>query len=204
MSGGARPKHAARVGLRGENGNQSFSMLLVWWRKPYTFLDAVPPTSSSLERLPVSVALDPPWRGGLLQDSSLAPRSAVATRFGRRRSCLCIGHPTRTTRDRGARDEALPGSPWSGSGSPHCHWLFTQSLRSPMESPVQGQEELEGTRSNLGLRPPHGTSGRVIRFGSICVFTVLAVTHALRCGDPLPRRGWLPHFQRDPLGRGNV
>lgn len=91
----------------------------------------------------------------------------------------------------------------SGLAPPHCHWFLTHSSWSPVESPFQGQEELKGKRSELGLQPPHGTSGSVIRFWSTRVLTVLALTHALRYGDPLPKREAVsPIFNATHWGEG--
>lgn len=70
-----------------------------------------------------------------------------------------------------------------------------------MESPFQGQEELKGKRSKRAP-PPSRTSGSVIRFWSMCVCTVLALTHALRYGGPLPEGGGFPIFNVTHWGEG--
>lgn len=73
-------------------------------------------------------------------DSTWVPRATVPTSIGYRRSCLWIGHPTRTTRDQGNQGPRPFLLAYDlGIGSPPLHSLSldSENLWNPVESSVK-------------------------------------------------------------------
>lgn len=150
--------------------------------KTILFLDTFPPTFLFfLEWLTVSVILE----------NSLAPRSAVLTSFCCGRSCPSVGHPARTTRDRGSqgpRPFLQVPDPRIGSLPPLSLTLDSQNFRNPMESPVQGQDELKGKRRKNWLPPAPLMEVSSCSLVNICVYFA-CFDSCLTPWPPSPKEG---------------
>lgn len=131
----------ARLGLRGKNGNRSFSILFLMEKTIRFFGHAFSYLLLSRERLTVSVVLAHSLEGAFLQDFSLAPRAAVGTRLAAGDLVILLG-PQGTG---GTRDQAVPAGPWSRDWlSPHSHLSLILELSEPNGITISRPRGTEG------------------------------------------------------------
>lgn len=216
---GARPKYWRQIRSRREEWKTVILLVYFYFyflcvcvcvkkKKSYIFVDTLGPSFFSLEWLTLSAMLESSL-GRVFAGSTWVPRAAVPTSIVCRRSCLGIGHPTRTTRDQGnqgPRPFLLACDLGIGSLPLLPLILDSENFWNPVESSCQGQDELKGKRSKTWPPPAPLMAPMGCHPGlwSICVFTLLAFSHILLHGHrhPLPKRDCSPIFTLTLWGEG--
>lgn len=212
---GSRPKYWLQIRSRREEWKTVillvyfyFCVYVCVWRKKkscfflFCFVDTLGPSSFSLEWLTLSAMLESSW-GRVYAGSTWVTRAAVSTSIGYRRSCLWIGHPTRTTRDQenqGPRPFLLAHDLGIGS-LPYFHLFLTlRTFGTQWNHHATVKMNWRGRDVKAGLLQPLSwhrwaviqVSGYV---RSLCLLSLLSYYVAI-----LSQRGVVPPFSAWPSG----
>lgn len=209
---GARPKYWQQIRSRREEWKTVillvyfyFCVYVCVWRKIIHFflVDTLGPSFFSLEWLILSAMLESSL-GRVFAGSTWVLRAAVPTSIGYRRSCLWIGHRTRTTRDQGNQGPRpfLLAHDLGLALSPYFHLFLTlRTFGTQWNHHVKVKMNWRGREVKPGLLQPLSwhrwavilVSGRYVC--SLCLLSLMSYSIAM-----LSQRGVVPPFSTWPSG----